>query len=164
MAKPRSAAAQKGIDLGTKAGAWAAARVVNTPQITAVTGAFLGGLRVGNFLNFKLIDPALWGENGLLTQYFDQQEAAALAASAPDPVDSKKYPETQTGWAGEIEPKGATDRDRRAIAERRKREAEARLKHLDEQDEWLNRALDEVKSYNKEREEALRIMDQIEDT
>ena len=75
--------AQRAINIGTKAGAWAAARIANTPQITAVTASFLGGMRVGNFLNFKLIDPALWGENGLLTQYFDQREAAALAEAAP---------------------------------------------------------------------------------
>lgn len=54
-----------------------------TPQLTALSTSFLGGLTVGAHLNFTLVDPLLWGENGLLTNYFNQKEAAALAEAAP---------------------------------------------------------------------------------
>lgn len=52
--------------------------VRRTPQMLAVSAAQGVGMHVGNVINNKWIEPALWGESGILTEYFEKKDKEIL--------------------------------------------------------------------------------------
>ena len=48
--------------------------VRKTPQILALNLAQSVGMHFGSVINKKWVEPALWGEEGLLTEHFKEKE------------------------------------------------------------------------------------------